>query len=67
MTTPAPLQTRLRTSAGLHSETASLMREAADVIDELLARATPADCNCGYGGFHEPMNKLCDAYREDAT
>ena len=27
-----------------------------------MTAARPYDCTCGFGGFHEPTNTLCDAY-----
>lgn len=36
-------------------------RLTAENVD-LRSRSTPADCTCGYGGFHEPRNRNCDAH-----
>jgi hypothetical protein len=38
-----------------------------DLLDRAAAaleakeREHPSNCNCGYGGFHEPENKNCEA------
>ena len=37
-----------------------VMLEAADAL-EAKEREHPSNCNCGYGGFHEPENKNCEA------
>jgi hypothetical protein len=38
----------------------ALLGRLADAL-EAKEREHPSNCNCGYGGFHEPENKNCEA------
>lgn len=39
---------------------ASIIERLADAL-EVKERENPSNCTCGYGGFHEPENKNCEA------